>query len=147
MVMWIITGAKCYAAVMIATGGMDVIKEVMLSLSFSPYGMILLMMTIVFILGCFIDTTTIIIICVPIFSPIVKALGVDPVWFGVLFVVNLQLGYITPPFGYSLFYLKGVAPKDISLNDIYISVFPYIIVEIIGLIIMVSFPNLIMWII
>jgi tripartite ATP-independent transporter DctM subunit len=147
MVMWVITGAKCYATVMIAGGGMEVVQKLMLAMALTPFGTLTLMMAILFVLGCFLDTITILIICVSIFNPIAKALGFDPVWFGVLFVTNLLLGYITPPFGYSLFYLKGVSPPEITLAHIYYSVLPFVLIEIVGIFIMMCFPGLILWII
>lgn len=147
MVMWVMTGAKCYSAVMIAGGGIEYLGDLMLSLQFSPFGYLVLMMSILFVLGMFMDNITIMIITMPIFLPVVKILAFDPIWFGVLFVTNMILGYITPPFGYSLFYLKSVAPPEITLEDIYISVIPFILVQIVGIYIMMRFPFLITWII
>ena len=140
-------GAKAYATVMIAGGVIQLIQDAFMKIPLGPVGILILMMIILFILGCFLDPITIVIITIPVFLPIVKHLGFDPVWYGVLFVTNLQLGYVTPPFGMSLFYLKGVAPKEITLNDIYRSVWPFILVEIIAIALLITFPQLIMWII
>jgi TRAP-type mannitol/chloroaromatic compound transport system permease large subunit len=99
-----------------------------------------------FLLGLFLEPITIIILTVQIFSPLIKALAVNPMWFGVVYVVTLQLGYITPPFGYSLFYLKGVAPPSIDLAEIYRSVTPFVFLELLGIYLMCAFPQLITWI-
>lgn len=102
-------------------------------------------MSILFFLGCFIDTIAIVLLCAPIFTPIVVNLGFDPIWFGIIFNVNLHMAYITPPFGYSLFYLRGVAPSEISTGDIYRSVWPFVGLQLIGLILSIIFPIVAMW--
>ena len=88
---------------------------------------------ILVVLGLFLDEIGIILLCVPIFLPIVTDLGFDPVWFGILFLVNAQMEYITPPFGYTLFYLKGDAPEGGTMGDIYRSIIPFVILQAIGL--------------
>lgn len=148
MIMWVIFGAKCYSLALIASGGMHFLQNSFLSFAttLASYPALASMLATLLILGCFLDPVTIIIITVPIFAPIVKTFGFDPVWFGVLFCVSLQVGYITPPFGFSLFYLKGVTPKNISLMDIYLSSTPFVFIEVIGIIIMMMFPCTITWI-
>jgi tripartite ATP-independent transporter DctM subunit len=148
MVMFIIIGAKCYSLALIASGGMQFLQELFISFSatLNPYVALAMMFLTVFVLGLFLEPMTIIIITIPIFMPIVTSFGFDPIWFGVLYVVSLQLGFITPPFGYSCFYLKGVAPQNITLEDIYRSVGPFVIIECIGIAIMIAFPSTITWI-
>lgn len=145
MILWLIFGAKCFSLGLIASGGMHTLQQMFLGLSqtLSVNPTIALMLMTVFIMGFFMEPVTIIVITVPIFNPIIKACGLDPIWFGVVYVVMLQLSYITPPFGYSLFYLKGVTPEDISLTDIYGSVGWFVVLEVIGIILLVSFPVLI----
>lgn len=148
MIMWLIFGAKCFSLALIASGGMQFLQNefLQMSQSLSLYPTIGLMLLVVFILGFFLEPVTIIVITVPVFTPIVRAFGIDPIWFGVLYVVILQLSYITPPFGYSLFYLKGVTPEDITLTDIYSSVSAFVVLEIIALMIFIAFPFTITWI-
>jgi TRAP-type mannitol/chloroaromatic compound transport system permease large subunit len=84
-------------------------------------------------------------LCTPLFLPIVEALGFDPLWFGVLFIVNLEMAYLTPPFGYNLFYLKSVVSEDITMGDIYRSVWPFVVLQMIGLTVCMIFPQIILW--
>ena len=98
-----------------------------------------------FVLGCFLDDTAILFLTIPLYLPIVVKLGFDPIWFGTLFVINMQMAFITPPYGLNLFYMKGVVPKDITMTDLYKSVVPFIIIQAIGLIIVMAFPQIALW--
>ena len=98
-----------------------------------------------FVLGMLLDPTGIVMITVPIFFPVVRALGFDPIWFGVLFVVNMEMAYITPPFGYNLFYMKGVVPKGITMGDIYRSIIPFVLLQLTGLAMIMVFPQIVLW--
>jgi len=91
------------------------------------------------------DPTGMMVITLPIFVPLIRELGFSAVWFGVLFVINMEMGYLTPPFGYNLFYMKLLAPKTATMQDIYMSVIPFILLEWLVLILMIAFPNIIMW--
>lgn len=148
MIMWVIFGAKTFALALVSSGGMKVLQNAFLTLAegLNPAGVLALMFGTLFLLGLFLEPITIIILTVQIFSPLIKALAVNPMWFGVVYVVTLQLGYITPPFGYSLFYLKGVAPPSIDLAEIYRSVTPFVFLELLGIYLMCAFPQLITWI-
>ena len=97
------------------------------------------------ILGCFLDSAGIIMICTPVYIPIIKGLGFDPIWFGILFVVNMEMAFLTPPFGYNLFYMKGVAPKGVTIGDIYRAVVPFVLLQATGLILVMIFPQLALW--
>lgn len=145
MVMWVVVGASCFATVLNSIGGMQVLSGMFMGLQMGKMGIFVMMMLLIFVLGCFLDPVAIILITIPFYLPIVNNLGFDPLWFGIVYVVNLQMTYITPPFGYSIFYLKGVAPSDVSLGDIYRSVGPFVILEIIGLIIMTAWPQTVLW--
>ena len=103
------------------------------------------MMGILLIMGLFMDWVGILLLTVPIFVPAIVAMGYDPVWFGVLFCMNMQVSYISPPFGPAAFYLKGVAPPDISLQDIFAALWPFIILQIVGLAIVLIFPRIALW--
>jgi TRAP-type mannitol/chloroaromatic compound transport system permease large subunit len=98
-----------------------------------------------FILGCLIDEITMLLLTLPVYIPILTALGFDPVWFGVLFMVNMQMAYLTPPFGFTLFYMKGVAPPQVTIVDIYKSVIPFVSLQWIGLLLVLFFPQLALW--
>jgi len=145
MIMWIIFGAFCFSTVFISAGGPQLVEEFMLGLEVKPIIIILMMMLSYFILGCVVDDITMLMLTIPIYLPILLALGFDPVWFGVLFMINMQMGYLTPPFGYCLFYLKGVAPPGVTMGDIYRSILPFIGLQWIGLLAVLFFPQLALW--
>ena len=109
------------------------------------WGAIIFFQFVIFLLAMVVNSTTIMMITVPIFLPVIKALGFDPLWYGVLFIVQMEIGYMTPPFGYNLFYMKGVVPKGITMGDIYRSVIFFTMVELTGLIIMMIYPKVILW--
>lgn len=145
MVMWIIFGAYCFATVYQALGAPDFVKGVVLALPLGYWGVFILIQGVYFILGMLLDPGAIIMVTAPITLPIVQAVGFDPVWFGVVFVMNMQMAYLTPPFGYNLFYLKGVAPKGISIGDIYLAIIPFIVLQAIGLVMVAIFPGIALW--
>ena len=145
MIMWILFGAFIFAATFIQTGGPTVVKEFILGLEVAPIVIILVMQLSYMILGCIVDEITILFITIPIYMPILVGLGFDPVWFGVLFIVNMQMAYLTPPFGYTLFYMKGIAPPGVTLMDIYRSIIPFIGLQFIGLMLVLFFPQLALW--
>lgn len=145
MVMWIIIGASCFTVVFTALGGTEFIKQTIAGLALGRWGVFAIMMFILLILGCFLDPVCIILLTVPVFSPLLTVYQFDPLWFGIVYVTNLQMSYITPPFGFSLFYMKGVAPPEITIGDIYRSVWPFILLQITGIVIMAIFPEAILW--
>ena len=117
----------------------------MLNLKVSPYVILWLMMITVFFLGMFIDWIAILLILLPIYSPIANELGFNPLWFATLICVNLQMAFLTPPFGYSLFFLKGIAPEGMTMNHIYKGAVPFVILQWIGLAICVYWPELVLY--
>lgn len=145
MVMWIIIGASCFTVVFTALGGTEFIKQTIEGLALGRWGVFAIMMFILLILGCFLDPVCIILLTVPVFSPLLTVYQFDPLWFGIVYVTNLQMSYITPPFGFSLFYMKGVAPPEITIGDIYRSVWPFVLLQITGIVIMAIFPEAILW--
>lgn len=145
LIFWIVIGAASFATLYTAMGAASLIKGLILDWEVNRYVILALMMVILIIMGMVIDTTGIIMIAVPVMTPIVAELGFDPIWFGVLFIINMEIGFLTPPFGYNLFYLKGVAPKSIRLTEIYTSIIPFVILMILGLIICIVFPQIILW--
>ncbi|ASM71535.1 MULTISPECIES: TRAP transporter large permease [Roseobacteraceae] len=145
MILWITLGAKAFISVFVATGGADSVLNFVEGLEASRYAVLLAMLLVLIFLGLFLDEIGIILLCVPVFVPIIKTLGFDPLWFGVLFMVTAQMAYITPPFGYTLFYLKGVLPEGIGIGQVYRGVIPFFLIQVVVLILFVLFPDLVTW--
>lgn len=145
MVFIIIMGATCFALVFRGLGGDDLLREFIAGMHLSGWQLVTMVMVFIFILGFFLDFIEITYIHIPIIAPIVVDYGYDPLWFGILFAVNLQTSFMTPPFGPSLFYLKGVCPPEIKTIDLYKGIIPFVILQIIGLIIIAIWPDLVTW--
>jgi TRAP-type mannitol/chloroaromatic compound transport system permease large subunit len=144
-VIWLIIGGSAFASLYTAVGALDFIKEIVAALPLTPYLILAGMQLTYIFLGMLMDPGGIIMITVPIFVPIIKMLGFDPVWFGILFIINMEMGYLTPPFGFNLFYLKSIVPKDITLVDLYKFVVPFVFIQLLCLIIIMIFPNIALW--
>lgn len=114
-------------------------------LNASPLVILIGMQLIIFFLGCFMEPGSIIMITIPIFMPIVKALGIDPVWFGAISMVNLQLGFMTPPFGLLLFTMKGVAAKGTTMKDVYAAAVPFLVINVVMIALMILIPKISLW--
>lgn len=145
MIMWILFGAYCFTAAYHGMGAAHLIEDLMQYVPGGPWGTIIFIQIIIFFLAMVLDPAGIMMICIPIFLPVVTAHGFDPIWFGILFIVNMEIGYMTPPFGFNLFYMKGVVPPSISMMDIYRSVIPFTFVELFGLILIMIFPQIALW--
>ncbi|HRY17921.1 MAG TPA: TRAP transporter large permease subunit [Candidatus Competibacteraceae bacterium] len=145
MIMLLFVGGKLFSVVFLSIGGGDVVADLLLGMDVSPYVVLAIMMAVVFFLGMFIDWAAILLVTVPIFTPIAMDLDFNPLWFAMLVCVNLQTSFLTPPFGYALFYFKGVAPPAYTMGDIYKGIMPFVMIQILGLILMVIFPSLITW--
>ena len=145
MVMWIIVGAKLFATMFVTVGAADLIRQFFLNLNVTPLVMVMIMQMTYIIMGCVTEEITMMCLTLPIYAPILASYGFDPVWFGVLFMINMQIGYLSPPFGYCLFYLKGVAPPEITTMDLYRSVWPFILIQIAVVLLVIFFPQLTLW--
>jgi tripartite ATP-independent transporter DctM subunit len=158
MVMWIFFGATMFVGFFIVKGGQTYVSDLIIGTGLPPYGVLLLMMIVLFVLGMFLDWVGILLLTVPIFLPIMKSLdfsgllgleGVKPddipLWYGVIFMVNMQVAFLSPPFGYSLFYLKSVAPKEITMAMIFRAAVPFITLQCLGLALCITFPKIILW--
>ena len=145
MVLFIALAGKLFCAVFLSMGAIEMVKDFLLGLPFGPTGIMLVMLFMVFIMGCVMDWVGMIFILVPIFTPIVKAIGIDPLYFAMLFCVTLQVSNMTPPFAYSVFYLKGIAPPDVSIMNMYIGSIPYFLTDLLAVILLVIFPSLVLW--
>jgi tripartite ATP-independent transporter DctM subunit len=145
MIIWILIGAYCFTSVYTGTGAHELMEHLLLSIPGGRYAILFTMQIVFFILGCILDPAGIIMICTPVFVPVIKALGFDPLWFGVLFIMNMEMGYLTPPFGFNLFYMKAIAPPGVTMTDIYRSIVPFVALQGIGLIIVIIFPEIALW--
>jgi tripartite ATP-independent transporter DctM subunit len=141
MVFAILIGATAFSMVFTYTGGDWIVEDFMLSLPGEKWGFLILSMLVIMVLGFFIDFVEISYIIVPILAPIAATLGIDAIWYAILVAMNLQTSFLTPPFGFSLFYLKGVAPPEVRTTDIYYGVIPFICLQAIVLGILVIFPH------
>ncbi|MBE0501942.1 MAG: TRAP transporter large permease subunit [Desulfuromonadales bacterium] len=142
MVFAILIGATAFSLVFTYTGGDWIVEEFMMGLPGEKWGFLILSMLVIMLLGFFIDFVEISYIVVPILAPIAANLGIDPIWYAILIAMNLQTSFLTPPFGFSLFYLKGVAPPEVRTTDIYKGVMPFIILQVLVLSILVVYPQL-----
>jgi len=145
MVMMLFIGGKFFSSVFLGAGGGDVVSNLLVGSGINKWVALLIMMVIVFIMGAFIDWAAILLVTVPIFLPIALELGFDPLWFSLLMCVNLQTSFLTPPFGYALFYFKGAAPEGYTMMDIYRGIVPFVILQIIGLFLITIFPKFVTW--
>jgi tripartite ATP-independent transporter DctM subunit len=158
MVMWIFFGATMFVGFFIVKGGQTFVANSILGTGLPPYGILMLMMVILFVLGMFLDWVGILLLTVPIFLPIMKSLpwdglfglpGVKPedvaLWYGVIFMVNMQMAFLSPPFGYSLFYLKSVAPPQITMATIFKAAINFMVLQWIGVGLCIIFPVIVLW--
>jgi tripartite ATP-independent transporter DctM subunit len=145
MIMWILFGAYCFSSAYHGMGGPALIEGLMEFIPGGRWGSIIFIQAVIFLLAMVLDPAGIMMICVPVFLPIVKAHGFDPLWFGILFTINMEIGYMTPPFGFNLFYMKAIVPPHITMGDIYRSVIPFTIVESAGLALIMIFPQIALW--
>jgi len=145
MVVWIIIGAFAFCAVYNGLGAPQLIEQIILALPVNRWVIIIGMQIVFFILGMLMDPGGIIILCTPIFVPIIRALGFDSLWFGILFVVNMEMAFLTPPFGWNLFYMKSIAPEGTTMVDIYRAIVPFVILQALGLVLVMVFPPIATW--
>lgn len=145
MIFMIIAASKTFSSIMAYTGATRGLLALIEGAQLHPLIILISMQVVVFVMGTFMETISIMMICLPIFMPIIKVLGFDPVWFGVLMLINLEMGQITPPFGMLLFVMKGVAPSEITIQEICWAAFPYIVFDIIVMAVIVVWPPLVLW--
>jgi len=158
MVMWIFFGATLFVGFFIVKGGQEFVTNGLLGLGLDAYGLLLVLMIILFFLGMFLDWVGILLLTVPIFLPILKSLDFTglfgfagpapddiPLWYGVIFMVNMQMAFLSPPFGYSLFYLKSVAPAEVSMATIFKSAVPFLLLQALGVYLCIVFPEIVLW--
>jgi len=145
MIMWILFGAYCFSSAYHGMGAGDLVVHLMTYIPGGKWGTIVFINMVIFILAMLLDPAGIMMITIPVFLPVIEKLGFSPLWFGIIFVIQMEIGYMTPPFGFNLFYLKGIVPPGISMADIYRSVIPYTMVELTGMILVIIFPQIALW--
>ena len=146
MFLWIILAALCFGAVFDGLGAVQAIRFLFLDeWGLGPWEVIILMQLTYLIMGMFLDDTAMLVIVAPLYVPLVSALGFDLIWYGVLYTISCQIAYMTPPFGYNLFLMRAMAPKEITLSDIYRSIIPFVLVMVLGMAIIMVFPEIALW--
>ncbi|QUX94309.1 C4-dicarboxylate ABC transporter permease [Marinomonas sp. CT5] len=152
-IIWLVLGSVSFVGIFNLIGGAEFMRSLFMNLGLPAIGVILVMMLILVILGTFMEWIAIVLITVPVFAPVVMSLAPElgltadqaKVWFGILFVLNIQIYFLSPPFGPACFWLKSVAPKDVTLQEIFMSVLPFIAIQIVGLILVMAFPQIALW--
>jgi tripartite ATP-independent transporter DctM subunit len=142
---WILIGATVFSNFHMLMGAGRLLKSVTLEMGLGPWGVILLMQLSMLVMGFIMDEFIIVLICAPLFTPIAVSLGFDPIWFGILMILNMEIAIQTPPYGFALFYLKGVAPPGITMMDIYKSIGPFLAIKFLVLILCMALPDIITW--
>ncbi len=146
MFMWIIMAALCFGAVFDGLGAVKAIEAFFVDrLGLGPWEILIMMQLSYILMGMFLDDTAMLVIVAPLYVPLVKALGFDLIWYGVLYTITCQIAYMTPPFGYNLFLMRAMAPPEVTLGDIYRSIIPFVFVMIFGLALVIIFPQIALW--
>ncbi|MVW76535.1 TRAP transporter large permease [Pseudomonas xionganensis] len=146
MFMWIILAALCFGAVFDGLGAVKAIENFFLEqLGLGPWQVLILMQLSFILMGMFLDDTAMLVIVAPLYIPLVGALGFDLIWYGVLYTITCQIAYMTPPFGYNLFLMRAMAPPEVTLRDIYVSVTPFVLIMILALVLIMVFPQIALW--
>jgi len=146
MFMWVIMAALGFSAVFDGLGAGDALQAVFIERwDLHPWTILIMMQLSFLIMGMFLDDTAMLVLVAPLYIPLVLSLGFDPVWFGVLYTVTVQIAYMTPPFGYNLFLMRAMSPPEITLGDIYQSIVPFVLVMLLGLALIMLFPQIALW--
>jgi tripartite ATP-independent transporter DctM subunit len=146
MFMWIILAALCFAAVFDGLGAVRAIEKLFLDQwGLTPWQVLILMQLSYIVMGMFLDDTAMLVIVAPLYIPLITSLGFNPIWYGVMYTITCQIAYMTPPFGYNLFLMKAMAPKEITLKDIYASIIPFVIIMTISIGLIMVFPQIALW--
>ncbi len=145
MILWVAFGATAFIGIYTLAGGGEFVNELITGLPLGPWGIFVVVQILLFFMGMFFDWLAILLLAGPVVFPIMSALGFDMVWFGAIFVMNMQMSYLTPPLGPALIYLKGVTPPEITMGDLIRSAWPFLILQIIGLALVACFPQIALW--
>jgi tripartite ATP-independent transporter DctM subunit len=152
MILFVVIGATCFSVVFKRLGGADMIEEMITGTGLGPYGLLLLLMGLIFLLGFFLEWIEISFVVLPLLLPVVAGLEFEGlsgsalmVWFAILVAINLQTSFLTPPFGYALFYLKGITQGNVGIGTIYKSIIPFVLLQLAGLVLCILFPSIVLW--
>jgi len=145
MVFGIVIGAQLFSLVFRGFGGDDIVHEILTGLPGGVFGAVFVVMLVMFIMGFFLDFIEITFVVVPIVAPILLQMDLNPVWLGIMIAINLQTSFLTPPFGFALFYLRGVAPKEVTTMMIYKGIIPFVSIQLLALVLLALFPELATW--
>jgi tripartite ATP-independent transporter DctM subunit len=145
MLYWLFFGASALVGIYTIAGGTQYLKDLIAGMPIGKWGILLVVNLIWIVLGCIIDWIGILLLTAPIFVPVLVSLGFDPIWIGVVFCMNMQISYVSPPFGPAAFYLKGASPPGITMGDIFRSVWPFIGIQVLALLLLTAFPNIALW--
>jgi tripartite ATP-independent transporter DctM subunit len=145
MMMIILVGGSIFSGVFLGMGGGEATEKILAALHLGPWGVLVLFLLIIYLAGFILDWASILLVFVPIFSPIIDKLGFDPIWFGTLFIMMIQTSYLTPPMAPAIFYLKGIAPPEITTNEIFKGIVAYMFLQLVGVAIVTMFPQVALW--
>lgn len=145
MVFVILIGAALFSLVFRGLGGDDMVHEFLTGMPGGEVGAMLVVMGVMFVMGFFLDFIEITFVVVPLVAPVLLKMDIDPVWLGIMMAMNLQTSFLTPPFGFALFYLRGVAPPEVKTMQIYRGVIPFVLIQVLALILLALFPGLATW--
>lgn len=145
LIMWMIIGATIFSNFYMIMGARHVLEGLIETMHLGPLGVIMMMQVSLILLGTLMDDTVIVLVTAPLYAPLAISLGFDPVWFGILMIVNLQIAVLTPPYGFALFYFKGIAPPGITMMNLYRSIIPFVGLQVVGLMLCMFFPQIITW--
>lgn len=145
MLLWIMSAAMAFTAVYTGLGATQLIDNTIRAMQVNPWLIIIGMQATIFLLGMILDPNGIMMITIPIYAPIAVSLGFNPVWFGILFIMNIETSYLTPPFGWNIFYLKSISPRGVNLTDIYKAVLAFVALQLLGLALTMAFPQIALW--
>lgn len=144
-VLWVFLGANALISIYSLSGGVKYLAGLIGSVNLPPMGILLVIVLMLFLLGMVMDWIGIAILTMPVFLPVVEGLGYDAIWFGVIFCISMQIAYLTPPIGASAFYLKSVAPPDVTLSEIFMSIWPFVGLQLLVLAVVIAFPSIALW--
>lgn len=145
MGLWILIGATAFLSIFNTLGMQHIITDLVLGMPGGETGILVMMMLIILLLGMVMDDWAIIMLCTPLFLPIIEMLEINKIWFGVLFILNIQMAYLTPPFGFVLFWIRGILPKGVHMGDVYRSVWPFVALQLLGLMLIFMLPEIALW--
>jgi tripartite ATP-independent transporter DctM subunit len=145
MIMLILLGGSIFTGVFVGSGGMSVMRDMLNAIELGPWALLLLFLLLVFIAGFFLEWISILLIFVPLFMPFIRDLGFEPVWFCMLLLIMIQTSYLTPPMAPAIFYLRGIAPPEMTLRHMYLGVVPFLVIQLVALLIVMAFPETALW--